>query len=204
MPKMPKTARDELFLSCVILSGASLRTCLFCSWARHNAGDIEGTKAYESDVFKTALQKAIAPDAVEVKVPSPPSPEKKDESEDVDMLTPRSSSSAGARDDKVKPPSNPVSLIDLFVDNVGGAQLDSALKLMKPQGKILTVGAMSAIESYASGNIRGCKEYLRMAARELLWGGFMVLIIIAMKKCCYCKSISVSSCFMQGDCKEKG
>ncbi|CAD7963455.1 unnamed protein product [Amoebophrya sp. A25] len=67
------------------------------------------------------------------------------------------------------------SLIDLFIDNVGGAQLDGAMTLMKPQGKILTVGAMSEIENYASGKVRGCKEYLRMSARELLWGGFMVI-----------------------------
>ncbi|CAD7941942.1 unnamed protein product [Amoebophrya sp. A120] len=65
-------------------------------------------------------------------------------------------------------------LIDFFVDNVGGEQLDTALRLMKPQGKVLTIGAISEMERYSTGNVRGCKEYLRIPARELLWGGFMV------------------------------
>jgi len=63
---------------------------------------------------------------------------------------------------------------DVFFDNVGGAQLDAGSKHMKVGGRIVQVGCCSEIDNYADGNIRGWKEYHRMAARELLVGGFLL------------------------------
>lgn len=64
--------------------------------------------------------------------------------------------------------------IDVFIDNVGADQLDAGLRHMKIGGTILSVGVIAETDGFASGQIRGCKEYLRLPARELTWGGFLM------------------------------
>lgn len=64
--------------------------------------------------------------------------------------------------------------IDVFFDNVGAEQLDIGSKHMKVGGKIVQVGCQAEIDNYATGNIRGWKEYHRMVAREMLVGGFLL------------------------------
>eukprot|EP00929_Paragymnodinium_shiwhaense_P003339 TRINITY_DN103814_c0_g1_i1.p1 TRINITY_DN103814_c0_g1~~TRINITY_DN103814_c0_g1_i1.p1 ORF type:complete len:401 (-),score=69.31 TRINITY_DN103814_c0_g1_i1:266-1408(-) len=64
--------------------------------------------------------------------------------------------------------------IDVFFDNVGAHQLDAGSKHMKVHGRIVQVGCASEIDNYATGNITGWKEYLRLASRELQVGGFLL------------------------------
>lgn len=64
--------------------------------------------------------------------------------------------------------------LDIFFDNVGAEQLDAGSKHMKVGGRIVQVGCAAEIDNYASGDIRGWKEYHRMAARELQVGGFLL------------------------------
>eukprot|EP00931_Biecheleriopsis_adriatica_P066676 TRINITY_DN40974_c0_g1_i1.p1 TRINITY_DN40974_c0_g1~~TRINITY_DN40974_c0_g1_i1.p1 ORF type:complete len:379 (+),score=86.88 TRINITY_DN40974_c0_g1_i1:57-1193(+) len=64
--------------------------------------------------------------------------------------------------------------LDVFFDNVGAEQLDVGSKHMKVGGRIVQVGCAAEIDNYATGDIRGWKEYHRMAARELQVGGFLL------------------------------
>jgi NADPH-dependent curcumin reductase CurA len=64
--------------------------------------------------------------------------------------------------------------IDVFIDNVGAQQLDAGTRHMKIGGKILSVGAIGEMDAMVSGNIIGMKEYLRIPARELTFGGFLM------------------------------
>jgi len=64
--------------------------------------------------------------------------------------------------------------IDVFFDNVGSLQLDTGSKHMKVGGKIVQVGAASEIPNYATGEITGWKQYIRLASRELQVGGFLL------------------------------
>lgn len=64
--------------------------------------------------------------------------------------------------------------LDIFFDNVGAEQLDAGSRHMKVGGRIVQVGCAAEIDNYASGDIRGWKEYHRMAARELQVGGFLM------------------------------
>lgn len=63
---------------------------------------------------------------------------------------------------------------DVFVDNVGAEQLDAGARHMKIGGRILSVGAIGEMDAMVSGKIRGWKEYLRVPARELTFGGFLM------------------------------
>lgn len=63
--------------------------------------------------------------------------------------------------------------IDIFMDNVGAAQLDIGTRHMKVCGKIVSVGCMSEVDNFA-GEIMGFKEYMRVPARELKFGGFLM------------------------------
>ena len=63
---------------------------------------------------------------------------------------------------------------DVFVDNVGAEQLDAGARHMKIGGKILSVGAIGEMDAMVSGNMHGWKEYLRVPARELTFGGFLM------------------------------
>jgi hypothetical protein len=74
-----------------------------------------------------------------------------------------------ARLDELAPDS-----LDVFIDNVGAAQLDAGLRHMKIGGTILSVGAIAETDNFATGEITGIKEYLRMPARELTFGGFLM------------------------------
>jgi len=65
--------------------------------------------------------------------------------------------------------------VDVFFDNVGSTQLDAGTKHMKVCGKIISVGCLSEIDRYTTGDIAGWKEYHRMVARELLVGGFLLV-----------------------------
>uniref|UniRef100_A0A7S0FWA8 Enoyl reductase (ER) domain-containing protein n=1 Tax=Pyrodinium bahamense TaxID=73915 RepID=A0A7S0FWA8_9DINO len=64
---------------------------------------------------------------------------------------------------------------DVFMDNVGAAQLDAGSKHMKIRGKIIQVGCAAEIDHYCTGELAGWKQYHRMAARELRVGGFLML-----------------------------
>lgn len=63
---------------------------------------------------------------------------------------------------------------DVFVDNVGAEQLDAGARHMKVGGKILSVGAIGEMDRMVSGAVHGWKEYLRVPARELTFGGFLM------------------------------
>jgi hypothetical protein len=63
---------------------------------------------------------------------------------------------------------------DVFIDNVGAQQLDAGARHMKIGGKILSVGAIGEMDAMVSGNVHGWKEYLRVPARELTFGGFLM------------------------------
>ena len=66
-------------------------------------------------------------------------------------------------------------LIDLFVDNVGAGQLDSAFKFMAMKGRILGIGAIAEMDGYADKTkIKGIFNYTTIIARELMFGGFLV------------------------------
>jgi len=64
--------------------------------------------------------------------------------------------------------------VDVFIDNVGGEQLDAGTRHMKIGGRILSIGAISEMDAMVTGNVRGMKEYLRIPARELTLGGFLM------------------------------
>jgi len=64
--------------------------------------------------------------------------------------------------------------IDVFFDNVGAEQLDIGTKHMKVGGRICSVGATSEIDNFTTGNIKGYSQYLRVVARELTFGGFLM------------------------------
>ncbi len=64
--------------------------------------------------------------------------------------------------------------IDVFIDNVGAEQLDAGARHMKIGGRILSVGAIGEMDAMVSGDVRGFKEYLRVPARELTFGGFLM------------------------------
>jgi NADPH-dependent curcumin reductase CurA len=68
---------------------------------------------------------------------------------------------------------------DVFLDNVGAQQLDVGTKHMKVGGKILSVGCMSEVDNFATGDIVGFKQYHRVPARELTFGGFLMYNHIA-------------------------
>ena len=66
-------------------------------------------------------------------------------------------------------------LVDIFVDNVGAAQLDSAFKYMAMRGRILGIGAIAEMDGYADKTkFKGIFEYTTIIARELMFGGFLV------------------------------
>mmetsp|Transcript_20636 Transcript_20636/g.59791 ORF Transcript_20636/g.59791 Transcript_20636/m.59791 type:complete len:372 (-) Transcript_20636:86-1201(-) len=64
--------------------------------------------------------------------------------------------------------------IDVFFDNVGAGQLDVGSKHMKVGGRIVQVGCAAEIDNFTTGEITGWKEYHRVGARELHFGGFML------------------------------
>lgn len=64
--------------------------------------------------------------------------------------------------------------IDVFIDNVGAEQLDAGTRHMKIGGRILSVGAIAEMDNMVTGNVKGMKEYLRIPARELTLGGFLM------------------------------
>ena len=64
--------------------------------------------------------------------------------------------------------------LDVFLDNVGAGQLDAGLRHMKIGGRILSVGAIGEMDAMVTGEIIGIKEYLRVPARELTFGGFLM------------------------------
>ena len=64
--------------------------------------------------------------------------------------------------------------LDVFIDNVGAEQLDAGTRHMKIGGKILSVGAIGEMDAMVTGNVRGMKEYLRIPARELTFGGMLM------------------------------
>jgi NADPH-dependent curcumin reductase CurA len=64
--------------------------------------------------------------------------------------------------------------LDVFLDNVGAGQLDAGLRHMKIGGKVVSVGAIGEMDAMVSGDIIGIKEYLRVPARELTFGGFLM------------------------------
>jgi NADPH-dependent curcumin reductase CurA len=64
--------------------------------------------------------------------------------------------------------------LDVFVDNVGAEQLDAGARHMKIGGRILSVGAIGEMDAMVSGRTRGFTEYLRVPARELTFGGFLM------------------------------
>lgn len=64
--------------------------------------------------------------------------------------------------------------IDVFIDNVGGGQLDAGLRHMKIGGRILSLGAIGEMDAMVTGNVVGLKEYLRIPARELTFGGMLM------------------------------
>ncbi len=63
---------------------------------------------------------------------------------------------------------------DIFIDNVGGWQLDAGIKAMAKLGQIMMMGAISEHANYNMGKIRGIKEYLDFPAKELTMRGFML------------------------------
>jgi NADPH-dependent curcumin reductase CurA len=64
--------------------------------------------------------------------------------------------------------------IDLIFDNVGAAQLDTAMRHMKARGKVLIVGCIAEMEGFISGDLHGCKSYVLLPAKEITMAGFMV------------------------------
>ena len=64
--------------------------------------------------------------------------------------------------------------LDVFIDNVGADQLDAGARHMKIGGRILSVGAIGEMDAMVTGNLHGFKEYLRVPARELTFGGFLM------------------------------
>ena len=66
-------------------------------------------------------------------------------------------------------------LVNLYVDNVGAGQLDTAFKYMAMRGRILGIGAIAELDGYADkSKIKGVFEYTTIIARELMFGGFLV------------------------------
>ena len=66
-------------------------------------------------------------------------------------------------------------LIDLYVDNVGAGQLDSAFNYMALKGKILGIGAIAELDGYADETkFKGIFKYTTIIARELMFCGFLV------------------------------
>lgn len=61
--------------------------------------------------------------------------------------------------------------IDVFVDNVGAAQLDVGTRHMRVGGKILSVGTMAEVNRFASGELAGWKQYHCAVGRELQFEG---------------------------------
>jgi len=64
--------------------------------------------------------------------------------------------------------------IDLIFDNVGAAQLDTAMRHLKARGKVLIVGCIAEMDGFISGDLHGCKSYILLPAKEITMGGFMV------------------------------
>ena len=64
--------------------------------------------------------------------------------------------------------------LDVFIDNVGAEQLDAGTRHMKIGGRILSVGAIGEMDAMVTGTVRGMKEYLRIPARELTFGGMLM------------------------------
>jgi hypothetical protein len=64
--------------------------------------------------------------------------------------------------------------VDVFIDNVGAEQLDAGTRHMKIGGRILSVGAIGEMDAMVTGTVKGMKEYLRIPARELTLGGFLM------------------------------
>jgi len=64
--------------------------------------------------------------------------------------------------------------LDVVVDNVGSTQLDAATKHMKIGGKILSIGTISELDNYATGNIQGWKNYHWGVSRELKFEGLYI------------------------------
>eukprot|EP00392_Amoebophrya_sp_AT5.2_P003546 g3551.t1 len=63
---------------------------------------------------------------------------------------------------------------DIFIDNVGGWQLDAGIKQMGERGQIMMMGAISEHANYNMGKVRGIREYLDFPAKELTLRGFML------------------------------
>ena len=64
--------------------------------------------------------------------------------------------------------------VDVFIDNVGAEQLDAGTRHMKIGGRILSIGAIGEMDAMVTGTVKGMKEYLRIPARELTLGGFLM------------------------------
>ena len=64
--------------------------------------------------------------------------------------------------------------LDVFIDNVDAEQLDAGARHMKIGGRILSVGAIGEMDAMVSGKLHGFKEYLRVPAKELTFGGFLM------------------------------
>ncbi len=64
--------------------------------------------------------------------------------------------------------------IDVFIDNVGAAQLDAGTRHMKIGGTMLSIGAIAEMDAMVTGEVIGMKEYLRIPARELTFGGMLM------------------------------
>ena len=64
--------------------------------------------------------------------------------------------------------------LDVFIDNVGAEQLDAGARHMKIGGRILSVGAIGEMDAMVSGKLHGFREYLRVPAKELTFGGFLM------------------------------
>lgn len=62
--------------------------------------------------------------------------------------------------------------VDVFVDNVGSWQLDVGTKHMKVGGKILSIGCMSELDNFATGDIAGWKNYTFGVGKALKFEGF--------------------------------
>ena len=64
--------------------------------------------------------------------------------------------------------------LDVFIDNVGAEQLDAGARHMKIGGRIMSVGAIGEMDAMVSGKLHGFTEYLRVPAKELTFGGFLM------------------------------
>ena len=64
--------------------------------------------------------------------------------------------------------------LNVFIDNVGADQLDAGARHMEIGGRIMSVGAIGEMDALVSGNLHGFKEYLRVPAKELTFGGFLM------------------------------